>query len=55
MTIPAIINDYELLVEFLELANELGGQVVIEGDSLPLELIAEAIASANTPDGEATP
>ncbi len=51
---PNILTDFNNLVDFIDLANELGGQVIIEGDSLPPEMIAEAIASANQTEEVAT-
>ncbi len=46
MSTPTPLNDFNFLVEFIELAKELGGKVVIQGNQLPPKLIAKAIAAA---------
>ena len=37
------ITQFDLLTDFLELADELGGQAVIDGSAWPTEMILEAI------------
>ncbi len=47
MPIPKIVKEYELLVEFIELARDLGGIVVVDDDQMFPEIVAEAFVSVN--------